>query len=204
MSNDLMNVDLSLDKNDIIAIKVSEVEVDLQNKLADASKQIKEGNQKVDGLRKKIQASVDKRLKKGVEEKVKTVTDAFDYLGITVDSSVNVVIDDHNGGVIKIQFDQRANDYHYARFSKETNFKYNKSEKKLCEEIKKVQEFLSELQDYVIALRQQLSKINTLERQVRASLARKALESKGHSDILKRIDGIKGFPALPEPPAKRV
>jgi len=186
---ELATANISIDKNDLLAIAVSRSELHIQEQLGTATREVKrlekaiaDGNKelasKVSGIAAKIAKPVVTKLetlRDQTESKVKIVTkhDSKDDTG-TINIAISVATSDQWGGVT------------FCTLSGE----YDDTAKALVTKIKSDGESLVTAKSTAVEWRRRLAQLPTLERQYRARLAEATLsKTKQGRGLLEALGG---------------
>ena len=209
--NTMVHLNVNLDANDIVAIKVAKIEnhcIATEQALQEEMKKLID--EKVI-LNRKIETIIDdegEKLWRAKAEKMAVALSEFE--SCKIDVKIMTQFDDYNSG--RNGQDEICSEIHFMQKGSKTMFVHfrktalcPKQVKLLKESIKKIDTDIIAVTDKLQKCRNAMSKISTLERHCRAQLATKRLQELGREDILKTLDDVQipGMPniklALPSP-----
>jgi hypothetical protein len=189
---DLVNINLKIENNDLVAIKVAKVETDLLNQqetlLAKMNEVKKDLTKTTKELEKAAQALAEAHFAP-VREAVKVMKDVFP-------ATVKVACEFRNDKK-KLSAVCRLDQGNYNNITKETEIEINGDVLALIKKTEDLNDALTKVSEELIKIKRGLGMISTLERQARAKLATETLSrTEEGQKILSSLDQIAGLPKL--------
>jgi len=190
-----ISAEIGIDKDDVVAIKVAQIETQLiqaqheaEQKRRDLKAKIKSANAKFEAA---LQAQADRTF--DPSEAVK----ALKALGIKVNSSVNIQFDDKKSQLDVCLTLTKEGVMYGSSFSSQKSVKVNRDVIGAKAKLDGLTDELEEVQVKLVDIRKRLSQISTLERQAKAAIATAAIKGTDKGDaLLKALDSIPGLPSL--------
>jgi hypothetical protein len=196
---EMLTVEGNINTSDIVSIRLSQIEGQLNDRDAELTSQIKELDDQIRNADKELNAAIIKVATDKYKAKVDAAVaalNAIEGFEVKVDVTAHILGHDLEGDKISIGI----------RFRRQAGCLAKSSEVPVTDDVKAKQAKVKELEDQrdtvqnqAIEVRRTISKIGSIERQIRGKLAQAKLsESDTGKIILDRINSfeIKGLPKL--------
>lgn len=199
---EIMKIDATVDKNDLVAIKVAEVECQLMKREEEIKAAIEARDKENEELKKDVAKEIEAAGKERIGTMLKKVAAAIEALaGKNMQTSIVPHCPcDHR--------EQKTFPVSVRVFTEETNYFTTTVTADIpptaIEKMKKIvanAEANDKAMEDICLLRGKLSKIPTIERAVRGELAKRKLQAEGQDELLRSILSVDlpGIIALPAP-----
>jgi hypothetical protein len=175
-----ISIDLAITKEDIIAIKVAELEGALTDRKGELGKLLKENAQAQEDTRKEIAEQIEAHVESKLAERVEALGDELRDLGFKIDASYSFT---HSQDRINYTLHASAKE-NQGRAPKETlkghfgihgKFKHDEATIGLQGKLEGLAEHHVELTEKMFEVRKRLQELPRTERQARAALAKSIL-----------------------------
>ena len=189
-----ITAELSLSKEDIIAIKVAELESALNKKKSQLRDALKANEAEQKSLQKAIEEAVAAQVRDELHERADELGSSLKELGFRVDADYRFSFDsDHINYVIQLtakESKRKLREKTTGQLCKADQLKHQKTTVKLQSQFEDLQNSHAELTETMFEVRKRLQELPSTERQARAALAKTILNRTDRGkELLAELDG---------------
>ena len=190
--------EIKIDKDDLIAIRVSEVETGLLQAQAETDTEIRKADKANKDADKALTKAVEKRMETKYGSDADKAMKALKTLGVTNVAKILNVSRDDEGNRAKVSVGVKTVSGYGGSLTADHKVSYDADEKSQVKAIEKRNEHLRSLRERAVEIRKRLSQLSSLERQAKAAMAKNALkQSREGRELLDQVSRIPGLPELP-------
>lgn len=179
-------VDMQLDKNDVIAIAVSDAESELNRRVKEYRQLAADADRQADGIKKELAEDVEHQLRSEVRLLLDNLVAAAKAFGVVLTSQDRFTFNDEGVGTLVISLHEGGS----HRLGKSFTHVLTPQQRSRHDRCRELREVAAGNRRSEVDTRRQLSQIGTLERSVRADLARASLRRvEGGQEVLDAVLG---------------